>query len=266
MKNPFNLKTMKNIEINVSELFLLNNFFDNQVPQKVIDEYFAKKNYRSNAKNYKEGSAKYIAEIDKDEEIALLPTHNIVENFHGLTITLDYSNKVEFSILTYTYTRSGYDYDMEESYEVEVTAKFLCKNVYWATDIVRSMDELLVQDDVKSLLLMQQEQGLKLNIYERLKSLGSCFSFLLQEIVLQAHLEFKPVKYYSEYASMGQCVVIGDKNEETVYSETELEKVYQDYLDKVKFYDHEDRVIEYRSYLGSYLKFHREHSSKATQL
>lgn len=255
---------MKSIEINVSELFLLNNFFDNQVPQKVIDEYFAKKNYRSNAKDYKEGSAKYIAEIAKDEEIALLPTHNIVENFHGLTITLDYSNKVEFSILTYTYTRLGYD--MEESYEVEVIAKFLCKNVYWARDIVRSMDELLVQDDVKALLLMQQEQELKLNIYERLKNLGSCFSFLLQEIVLQAHLEFKPVKYYSEYASMGQCVVIGDKNEEIVYTETELEKVYQDYLDKVKFYDKEDRIIEYRSYLGSYLTFHREHSSKATQL
>ena len=261
---------MKSIEINVSELFLLNNFFDNQVPQKVIDEYFAKKNHRSNAKDYKEGSSKYLAEIAKDEEIALLPDYNIVENFHGLTITLDYGNKVEFSILTYTYTRSGYDYDMEESYEVEVIAKFLCKNVYWARDIVRSMDELLVQDDVKALLLMQQEQELKLNIYERLKRLGNCFSFLLQEIVLQAHLEFKPVEYYSEYrvnfTSMGQCVVIGDKNEEIVYSETELEKVYQDYLDKVKFYDKEDRIIEYRSYLGSYLTFHREHSSKEKQL
>jgi len=266
MKNPFNLQTMKNIEINVSELFLLNNFFNNKVPQKVIDEYFTKKNYRSNAKDYKEGSAKYLAEIAKDEEIALLPTHNIVENFHGLTIKLDYSNKVEFSILTYTYTRSGYDYDMEESYEVEVTAKFLCKNVHWATDIVTSIDELLVQDDVKTLLFMHQKEELKLNIRKNLESLGNCFSFLLQEIVLEAHLEFKPVKYYSEYASMGQCVVIGDKNEETVYSETELEKVYQDYLDKVKFYDHEDRVIEYRSYLGSYLKFHREHSSKAAQL
>jgi hypothetical protein len=257
---------MENIEINVSELFLLKNFFSNQVPQKVIDEYFAKKNHRSNAKDYKEGSAKYMAEIAKDEEIALLPNHNIVENFHGLTITLGYNKKVEFSILTYTYTRSQYCDDSDECYDVEINAKFLCKNVYWATDVIRSMDELLVNDDVKALLLMHQEQELKLNIYERLERLGSCFSFLLQEIVLEAHLEFKPVKYYSEYKHMGQCVVIGDKNEETVYSETELEKVYQDYLDKVKFYDEEDRIIEYRSYSGSYLTFHREHSSKATQL
>jgi hypothetical protein len=266
MKNPFNLQTMKNIQIHVSELFLLNNFFNNTVPQEVIDNYFTKKNHRSNAKDYKEGSPKYLAEIAKDEEIALLPDYNIVEDFHGLTITLDYSNKVEFSILTYTYTRSGYDYDMEESYEVEVIAKFLCKNVYWATDIIRSIDDLLANDDVKFLLFMRQEEELKLNIRENLESLGNCFSFLLREIVLQAHLEFKPVKYYSEYRAMGQCVVIGNKDEETIYSETELEKVYEDYINRVKFYDEQDRVIEYISYLGSYLTFHREHSSREKQL
>lgn len=253
---------MKNIEIHVSELFLLKNFFSIQVPNQIINEYFAKKNHRSNAKDYKEGSPKYLAEIAKDEEINLLPTHNIVENFHGLTITLDYNKKVEFSILTYTYTRSEYCDDSDECYDVEITAKFLCKNVYWSTDIIRSMDELLIQNDVKTLLFMRQEQQLKLSIYERLKSLGQCFSFLLQDIVLQAHLEFKPVEYYSSYKHLGQCVVIGNKDEAIVYSETELEKVYQDYLNKVKFYDEEDRLIEYRSYSGSYLIFHREHSPK----
>ena len=65
---------------------------------------------------------------------------------------------------------------------------------------------------------------------------------------------------------MGQCVVIGNKDEETIYSEIELEKVYDDYINRVKFYDEQDRVIEYRSYLGSYLTFHREHSSKEKQL
>lgn len=259
---------MKNIKINVSELFLLKSFFNNIVPQKVIDEYFTKKNHRSQAKEYREGSSSYIAEITKDEEIALLPTHNIVDNFDTLTITLDYGNKVEFSILTYTYTHSGYDYDIDESYEVEVTAKFLCKNVYWGTDVIRSMDELMVNDDVKDLLFKHQENELKLNIRKNLENLGKSFGFLLEDAVLQAYLEFKPIQYYLDYkvnfASVGKCVVIGDKDEKTIYSEVELEKIYEDYVNGVKFYDKQDRVIEYR--YGSYLTFHKEHSSKTTEL
>ena len=67
---------MKNIHIKSSELFLLRNFFSN-APLHTIEAYYKKKTYTSKKNKYKEGSEKWLLEVAKDEENALLPDFKV---------------------------------------------------------------------------------------------------------------------------------------------------------------------------------------------
>lgn len=245
---------MKNIDITMkaSQIVLLQSLLRGCDVNKV-QQFFQKKSHTSSKNQYREGSESYNKEVEKDLLIAELPDHNV--KFVGsVTITASYSEKIRFSIgkLTHDKYITEYTYSDEgESVLSTVEEYFLVENSHWGYGLITSISELLGDYKYERLLLIQQLEDIKDEVNIQLDNMGNSF-YLIRDIVVDALKEFKSVEYYNKYKQYNKCVVVDD----VVYSEEELDSVVKDYKDNVRFYDKDDRVIEFNSW-DNYLIYHR---------
>ena len=246
---------MKNIHIKASELFLLRKFFNN-APLDSINAYYKKKNYTSSKGKYREGSEKWLLEVAKDEENALLPDFKVSAEYADVII----DNQVEFGICTIEHKIEHWNYD-SEPYTETVKSRFLCENSHWGHGIITNMEELWENYNVQKAIEADQENTFYREIYDRLRNLGDCFT-LLRERVYKAHEEFIDVNYYTKYVTndhrtVGKCVVIGDRESSVeVFTEEELQKVSTALKNNVRFYNDQDELIEFKSYDSDYLTYY----------
>lgn len=251
---------MKDFKLKPSECFLLNNLLTGCDKDKV-EEHFMKKSYTSCRKEYKEGSANYLAEVAKDEAIAALPSYDVKEVCILKISKHEYSlNAISWHVQSITYEKSTYNYDMGEYEEYSVTEHFLVENSHRGNGLICNMDDLYNNSKFRDLLEGELYDNLLNHTVKVLGDVHPSFGRLAY-IVVEAQKELKKFECYTRYKQHGTCLVIDDTD---VYTAIEIDAVLADYKNGVRFYDEEDRKVSFCDYgvssFSDYLRYHRQYS------
>lgn len=235
---------MADIKLSIDKIYVMRDNLNAQRLRKEIREYFVKKNHKSRASEYKEGSDNYLKCLSEDEEISKLPEHTVINEYKDLVI-----GDKRFSVLHFVHEFFIYD---EETTQGEVKTEafmFLVENSHWGFGLVLSYEDLLLE--LKDELYNHQKDLNRSNWRERFSGEYQSYSMLLND-VMRAEEKLEKIEVYTTK------LVIGEKE----YSKEYLDKLYDMYVNKTyKFYDCNDKLIEYYDYSdSSFVEFYELHN------
>jgi hypothetical protein len=246
---------MKNVK--VQDLHIIDEML--QCPsnvKKMIYDYFKKTTYKSYKDDYKEGSARYLAELAKDDEIAKIPDYNVKLNEY---INIEHSyHKIKLKVGVITIEEwVSYDYYGDEGETVVKEYTFLTNNSYWGSTIITNLDEFLCYSEVQELLIQQARDRHHNRVHDRLsKSCDGVFLLLADDVIEAEKSNIDTGIYFSTFGERNEYLQIGEEK----YYASEMKLVNEAYNADAVAYDEDDRKIEYSAYEhGNYVNFYRKY-------
>lgn len=228
--------------------------------EKMINNYFKKKNYTSHKDDYKEGSARYLEELAKDEEIAQIPDYNVKLNDY---INIEHSyHKVELKVGVITIEEwEQYDYYSNEGETVVKEYTFLTDNSYWGSTVITNLDAFLCYSKVQKLLIQKANDDHDNRVHDWLnKAHDGVFRLLIDNVIKAEKSNIDTGIYFTPFGESNEYLMIGEEK----YYASEMTLINEAYNADAVAYDEDDRKIKYCAYAhGNYVNFYRKYLKKA---
>ena len=244
--------------VDISNIFSVRSFLNSSYQREKIKEYFQKKTYSSETKNFRPESEPWLKSKEKDDEIASIPDHNVKINYDTLVIKHRY-NEVKFNIGTITFEEIYFNEFEEDDNFRDITLTFLVENSYWGHGLICSFDELMSDYRILQLLEESLDSQRQDKWIDSLKNFGDGVFMLLLDKIVKLEKNLINTKFYESYTD-GLYVEIGEQK----YYAKDMIKINEVYkTGEYSFYDENDRKIEYKEYYyESFPDFYMKYSSE----
>ena len=247
--------------VNIQDLHIIDAMLDcPSNVKKMIYDYFKKDTYKSYKDDYKEGSARYLEELAKDEEIAQIPDYNVKLNDY-IKIEHSYHNfELKVGVITIEEWEQ-YDYYSHEGETVVREYTFLTDNSYWGSTIISNLKDFLCYSKVQELLIQKAKDDHHSRVHDWLnKAYDGVFRLLIDDVIKAEKSSIDTGIYFSAFGKSNEYLMIGEEK----YYASEMTLVNEAYNADAVAYDENDRKIKYSSYEhGNYVNFYRMYLKKA---